>query len=306
MSAGRERERGRIGSPEQRFMERMAFCGPGIPSTQELSMPRKARSLDLVMQFEEAPIWFGALREVCMNRVVLFEHVSRRARREDVASARVGEAWLGWERVRHRGRTNEPASRWGGHALVGRPPLAVVIADGVRGGLQGAIPLLRNEEVAGVWATPNLDEGGLIVLDTTRILADDGYAWWSWLGRAPTDAEAAERLFRLLGEPSIPTLERERLKEAIMEGELETSATERESVYQRLQREIRESREQGMSKGLQEGLEEGLQKGIAAGRRDVLLRLAATVAPVDLDELRSIDDLDRLEREITERIRRRS
>jgi hypothetical protein len=61
----------RVGGPERRFMERMAFCGPKIVSAQEVSMPRKARSLDLVMRFDAAaPVWFGALREVCTGGVV--------------------------------------------------------------------------------------------------------------------------------------------------------------------------------------------------------------------------------------------
>ena len=275
-------------------MERMAFCGPKIVSAQEVSMPRKVRSLDLVMRIDtEAPVWFGALREVCSERVVLFEHLSRRARRDDVASARVGEAWLAWERLRRpRKRGAEPPSPWSGGPRPARAPLAVVVADGVQDDLRSAVPLLEMQEAVGVWATPRLEEGGVVVLDTTRVRADEGYAWWSWLGRAKTEAEAAERLFRLLGDPSLPTTERSRLEEAIMEGELQTTPTEREGLYQRLQREIREGREEGRKEGRKEG------------RREALLRLVASVAPDDLPAFRSIDDVDALEQAVTERMLR--
>lgn len=283
----------RRGTPEHRFMERMAFCGPDVPTAHEVVMPRKSRSLDLVMKFAHAPVWFGALRDVLSERVVLFEHVSRRARRHDVASARVGEAWLAWERLRPRGRRREPYSPWIGTDIAVRAPVAVVVADGIPASLRGAVPLLRPWSDAGVWATCGLDEGGVVVLDTTRVRAEEGYAWWSWLGRARTDAEAAERLFRLLGDASIPTVERERLKEAIVDGELETSVTEREGLYQKWQREIRESRE------------EGLKEGVQRGHRDALLRLAASLAPEALAELRAIDHLEDLEKAVTAHLLRR-
>lgn len=251
-------------------------------------MPRKSRSLDLVMRFGVAPSWFGALREACSDRVVLFEHVSRRARCHDVASARVGEAWLAWERIRPQRRRGEPPSEWSGRRPSERAPLAVVVADGVQSGLRSAVPLLRQQPAAGVWATPELSEGGVVVLDTTRVQAVDGYAWWSWLGRARSDSEAAERLFRLLGDSSIPSMERERLEEAIVERELETSVTEREGLYQRLQREIRESHEEGLARG-----------------REALLRLVARIAPEDVAALRQIDDLDELEKAVTARLLQR-
>lgn len=265
-------------------------------------MPRKARSLDLVMQFDVAPVWFGALQDTCSDRIVLFEHVSRRVRRHDVASARVGEAWLAWERVRPQRRGSDPPSLWNTGSTPARPPLAVVVADAAQASLHGAVPMLRRQHAAGVWATPQLEEGGVVVLDTARVQADEGYAWWSWLGRARTDADAAQRLFRLLGDSSIPIVERERLKEAIVEGELETSVTEREGLYQKLQQEIRASREEGLAQGLQKGLAQGVQQG----RRDALLHLVASVAPEALAELRAIDDVDALERTVTERIVRRT
>jgi flagellar biosynthesis/type III secretory pathway protein FliH len=82
-------------------------------------------------------------------------------------------------------------------------------------------------------------------------------------------------------------------------GEREPSATERESVYQRLQREIREGKEEGIRQGLLWGREEGREKG-----REALLRIIASVAPDELPSLRSIEDLDALERAVTERLLR--
>jgi hypothetical protein len=91
----------------------------------------------------------------------------------------------------------------------------VVVADGVQGDLRSAVPLLEMQEAVAVWATPRLEEGGWS--STRRGRADQGYAWWSWLGRARTEAEAAERLFHLLGDPSLPATERSRLEQAVTE-----------------------------------------------------------------------------------------
>lgn len=50
---------------ENRFIERLQFAVGEAEVAQELSIPRKARRLDAVCQFTDAPELFGALRGVC-------------------------------------------------------------------------------------------------------------------------------------------------------------------------------------------------------------------------------------------------
>lgn len=162
---------------EQRFVALLAFAAPEAAWSQEVSLPRKARRLDVVIRFDEAPTWFGALRDVCHRRVVLLEHVSRAARPDDVAGAWLGLSWLMWRRVQPSASAG--AELWGNVEDGLRPPLAMVVADGVHGDLAGAVPSLRRGPAAGLWATQTLDEGGIVVVDTRSVRASDGLAWWS-------------------------------------------------------------------------------------------------------------------------------
>jgi hypothetical protein len=268
---------------EERFLDVLHFL-TGREIAQEISIPRKARRLDAVCRFEAdgAPGLFGPLQAACADRTVLFEHESSPLTVEKVASAWVGLAWLSWHRVRiHRGR--RPAF----HALLAgtpRPPLAMVVADGIREDLRGAIPLLAPSLWPGVWATPDPGEGdwaqgGLLVVDTTRVPPGDGFGFWHWLGRVRDAAEAAARLDALLADRKLPTVQAHSLQEAIMNGQIQVSDIERETVAQRVRREGRE-----------EGREEGA--------RAALLALAARFTPDALPSLRAIRDLTALQQAV--------
>ena len=84
---------------ENRFIERLQFVVGDAEVAQELSIPRKARRLDCVCQFGEAPGLFGGLQAECSQRTVVFEHESQPLTDHAVASAWLGMGWLLWERV---------------------------------------------------------------------------------------------------------------------------------------------------------------------------------------------------------------
>lgn len=261
---------------ENRFIKLMQFAVGDNEVAQELSIPRKARKLDMVCRFTEAPDYFGALRADCGNRTVLFEHESQLLARHDVASAWVGLAWLLWERVRPREARSKRAQQVPDTTL--RPPLAVLVADHAGDALTGAVPTLARTAQDGIWATAQLDDGGLYVIDTSVVKPDHGFAFWSWLGRAADDGAASERLRALLTDSHLSIDSISRLQEAIVNHELPVSDTEHETAAQRLRRE-----------GFADGERRGERKG-----REALLAVAAELAPERVDELARITGLTEL------------
>jgi hypothetical protein len=137
-------------------------------------MPRKARRLDFVCRFTEAPDLFGLLKAECANRTVVFEHESQPLSRHAVASAWLGMAWLLWERVRPKRRRRRVSAEASDDTA--RPPLAILVADAAGKALRGAVPTLRPSHIPGLWATADLDEGGLIVIDTSSVRPADTLA----------------------------------------------------------------------------------------------------------------------------------
>lgn len=265
---------------EDRFIEVLQYL-TGRELAQEVSIPRKARRLDAICRFDgdEVPAMFGALSTACADRAVLFEHESAPLSVESVASAWVGLAWLTWHRVRtYRGR--KPAV----HALLSgsrRPPLAIIVADGIAHDLTGAVPGLALTRSAGLWSAADsgdlhFDNGGLIVVDTSAVPAGDGYGLWQWFHHTRDDADANARLVALLDDPLLPMLAKQRFLEAMMDQQFNVSDTELETASQRVRREGRE-----------EGREEG---------RMAILALAARVVPEMIPTLQGIEDLEELQR----------
>lgn len=275
---------------EDRFVKLMQFAVGDSEVAQELSIPRKARRLDMVCCFAQAPEYFRALRADCHDRTVLFEHESQPLQRHDVASAWVGLAWLLWERIRpaEGEATDETTER----RRTPRPPLAIIVADDAGDSLAGAVPTLARTRHPGVWATARLEEGGLYVIDTSRVGTRGGFAFWSWIGRPPSDAEADRRLNALLGDRHLSIESKTRIQDAIMSNELPVTATEVETVAQRLRRE---AKLEGERIGERRGERRGEQRGEQRGTRNTLLSLAAEVAPERLAELQSIKDLNALQ-----------
>lgn len=272
---------------ENRFIERLQFVVGDAEVAQELSIPRKARRLDCVCQFGGAPGLFGALQAECSDRTVVFEHESQPLTDHAVASAWLGMGWLLWERVRPKRRRRRVAGATLGSTA--RPPLAILVADTVNISLHGVVPSLRSLQTPGLWATANLDEGGLMLVDTSRVRREDNLAWWSWLGRAPNEAEQSARLRALLADPNLPINERDSLQEAIMNGHLTTSPMEHETAAQRVRREARE-----------DGEHAGLQRGI----RESMLALVRQVAPERIREFEAIEDALELQRAALALVRR--
>jgi hypothetical protein len=274
---------------ENRFVHLLQYFVGEAETGQEVSIPRKARRLDLVCRFAEPPSFFGALRGDCAQRTVLFEHESQPLSWHAIASAWVGQAWLHWERVR-------PRQRKSGSVLCNfldaqRPPLAVVVADSIGEPPNRAVPGLAPTRWQGVWATGELVDGGLYVLDTSMVRPDEGFAFWSWLGRAPTDAIAARRLDALYHDPNLPIQDLDLLREAIMNGQLYVSVPEKETTYQRIRRELRVE--------LRDELRDEVRDEVG---RCELLALAANAMPEHLDELRQIEDIVELRRVIQAKV----
>ncbi|TVR05118.1 MAG: hypothetical protein EA398_00275 [Deltaproteobacteria bacterium] len=288
---------------EDRFTALMQFAAGNCEVSQELSMSRKVRKLDLVYHFHEAPLWFGALVPTCSERIVIFEHESSPVARHVLASALVGQTWLAWKRIQPRAGRAEAFQRLRETA---RPPLVIVVADSLREDAAHAVPTLGPMDAPGVWSTADCEHGGLVLLETSALRAEDGYAFWSWAGRARTPEQASERLQRLLDDRTLPTLFREQLMEALMDNQIPHTDTEKESVYHRLRRELLE---EGLQKGRQEGRQEGRKEGRQEGRQEgraALLALAARLAPNRLAQLRGIEDLEALEHAVEAAIRESS
>jgi hypothetical protein len=177
--------------------------------------------------------------------------------------------------------------------ITARPPLAILVADAVNVVLHGAVPSLRPLHKPGLWATPNLDEGGLVLVDTSRVQMDDNLAWWSWLGRAPDEAEQSARLRALLTDPNLPINDRDSLQEATMNGHLTASPMEQETVAQRVRREARE-----------DGRLDGERTGRVAGIRHMSLELVRQIAPERIREFEAIEDALALQRAALALVRR--
>jgi hypothetical protein len=159
-----------------------------------------------------------------------------------------------------------------------RLPLAIVVTDSIQESPYRAIPGLVPTNWQGVWATAELDDGGLYVLDTSLVRAEEGFAFWSWLGRAPTDAVAARRLDALLHDPNLPIQDLGLLREAILSGQLSVSIPEKETTYQRILCEMR------------------IKVRDEVGRAK-LLEVVENVAPQYLEAMNQIDDVAELQRQ---------
>lgn len=254
---------------------------------QELSIPRKARRLDGVCRFgaDDIPGLFGPFQRTCENRTILFEHESQPLTRTAVASGWVGQAWLTWNRLRvFKGKP--PIV----HRLVADtqyPPMAIIVADSVRDDLVGAVPGLAATHCPGIWATVDtgdlrFEQGGLIVIDTSSTIAEDGLSFWRWLGRAANARDADARLRALFADPNLPTNEKDLLRDAIMNHQIPATTTEHETIAQRVRREGREE-----------------------GERQALLDVAARFIPESLPKLKTIDDLDALRQATDEALARK-
>jgi hypothetical protein len=264
---------------EARFVERLQFEVGDAEVAQELSIPRKSRRLDVVCRFGEAPAMFDALRADCSQRMVVFEHESQPLARHAVARAWSSMAWLLWEQLRppRPGRRPPMLRPEAGE----RPPLAVIVADEVSDRMHGAVPALRPTGRRGLWSTPELDEGGLYVVNTSEIDPSEGLAWWSWIGLARNAEQERARLTALLGDTNLPIDDRARIQEAVMNGQLSATQVEQETASQRVRRE---------------GEERG---GVTA-----LLSLVRQIAPDRVEEFGKITDPAELQQAVAKLFRR--
>jgi hypothetical protein len=174
-----------------------------------------------------------------------------------------------WEQVRpeRRGRRTPLLRLEEGE----RPPLGIIVADQAGTRLRGAVPALRATERCGLWTTPETDEGGLYVIDTSAVDPAEGLAWWAWIGLARTSEEERARLTALLGDPNLPIEDRTRIQEAVMDGQLSATPVEQETASQRVRRE---------------------------GRLESLLELVREVAPERLAQFSAITDVQQLQRAV--------
>lgn len=234
---------------EDRFVQIMTTVLPDFLVAQELTIPRKARHLDLVANIGTPPILLGALQEDCADRCVLFEHESEGLRAHKAGAAMMGHAWLMWQ---HMAPSSGKSTAW--MATTPRPPIAVILAESVSPEVCDRIPNLQARPEPGLWATRDLGRGGIALISVRDLAPHTNMDLWAWLGRADNAEVARRRLERLLDNANIPTLEKHRITEAVVEGRIITSEEERESTYQRLLREGREvGREEGREVGRQEG-----------------------------------------------------
>ena len=280
---------------EDRSDSILRAVSPGTKRDQELSIPRGARRLDVVHRFVRAPVWFGPLAALCSERDVIFEFESGLVGRLKVRSALVGQSWLAWQQDR---RTAPGTPR--------RAPIVIVVAARVITDARHLVPTLRpRQRVTGLWATSDLANGGLILLDASRLPDAAPWWFWSWLGmtvRGPERELRAARLLRsLLDHPTLPEDARDQLARDIMSGRtIHVSEAEQDSAWDRA---VRQGMELGEQKGMRQGIQQGIQQGVRQGldrARAALLAAAASHVPDRLPELERIDDIDELARAVAE------
>jgi hypothetical protein len=265
---------------EQRFLDFMRYVLAGHESGQEISIPRKARRLDVTFLVREPPSVFGPLGPLLRERAVVFEQESRPVTAAGVWRAHWGGVWLGWRHALVReGPSNagrpSVADAW--LAPSARRPLAVVVADRVR---PGAADLPGMRAIGpGYWRTLDVDHGGLILLDLSALPEQHGWSFWRMLSRASTPAELERRLLALLTDESFPTKDRVNLMEAIAMDKIPTTLEEKRAA---LERERADAFKAGEQKGKQEGKQEG--------KRAALLGMVALIAPQELARLEALKD----------------
>jgi len=266
---------------ESRVQNTFSIALPKAELSQEMSIPRGARRLDLVYNVQKEYDALGPLKQMLSGRIVLVEAQSSTAYPVDVWSACVGGAWLAWQRLKHQGKESE--DHWGALGNSRLPPVALAFAPQVSPSAYSCVGGLRLWDVPGVWATPEVDTlGGLILVDATIAKDVPGMGLWHFM-LYPDTGDPDGRLRVLTRDPVLPTLLKESLTEAVVEHRIASNPEERRSASERI---------------FSEGELKGRLEGRLEGRRSVLLAMAERFFPERLDALREIEDIDQLDSEV--------
>jgi len=260
---------------ENRVQNTFSIALPKAELSQEMSIPRGARRLDLVYDLQKEYDALGPLNQVLSGRIVLVEAQSSTAYPVHVWSACVGGAWLAWKRLEHQGE--ESADHWGTLRDSRLPPVALVFAPQVSPAAHSCVGGLRPWKVPGVWATPEIDTlGGLILVDATIAENVPGMGLWHFM-LMPDTRDPDGRLRVLTRDPALPTLLKVSLTEAVMEHRIESNSKERRSASERI-----------------------FSAGELQGERSAFLAVAERFFPERLDALREIENVEELQSEVTD------
>ena len=293
---------------EDRFARYLRFLLPAQDAGQQVSIPRAARRLDFAFAMDRPHPLFGAAVPLLQGRAVIFEHESAAADEVSLRSAEAGRAWLVWRWSMVNGTPTRRADAEADELWMDRHalrPVVVVLAHGVQSNaLEAFIDMVRIAD--GVWRTRDFFHTGLLVIDTHITPCQDGWSLWRYIGACRSREDFQTRLDALLDDPNLPMLRRVQLKEDIAMEKIETSADERETVVQRIEREGHaKGLVAGLEAGREQGLKEGREEGREEGRRQLLLHQAALLLPEDYARLAVIDETDALEREVMGLLMRR-
>ena len=260
-------------SHENRFVSILQCVPEAREIGQEVSLPRKRRRLDVVCRFDAPPPAFGPLAPHFAERVVAFEHVSTPLRNHSAHAALFGQVWLALEWLERRESRARGRASWTWLTETPRAPIAVVVAERISEGALQHVPALAPTDVEGVWKTPDLERGGLLVICPAQLPDADGWTFLRWWGR--DDSDDASRLNALQADSSLPRSLVVALQEALMEKRIPAKESERISVIEQLRREGRQE-----------------------GERATLLAIADRLFPDEVERLRAIKNLDTLRREV--------
>lgn len=252
-------------------------ASPGSEVVQEWAIPRNARRIDSVHQWDDAPESFGVLQPLLSMRTVLFEHESstlneRKWWRFQIAFAYLASVWCEpasldeqqlWD-VLHRNPSH-------------RRPALVVLAESLSPSLLCGVPQLSETSMPGVWWDGDEETLSTIVVDRSRLAFGPGVGLWHFLLGPSSDARY-DVLRALREDPAITNQLRTTLEEAIMNQTIPTDERTRVGLATQI-------REEGRSEGRKEALKE---------KREVALQLASVFVPEHLDELNGIEDVEQL------------
>jgi hypothetical protein len=262
----------------------------------ETAMPTDVVRLDFFWPLLLRPVCFGPLNPLLAGRTVGVEHFRVPPRAPAVRVARLKALALGTVASRQRERRGAALLQ---PPYARRPTLVAVCCEG-----PGAWSRERATPHAlwqGVW-TVHDRHADIWVLDVPR-LANDGTWGALRFAAAPGNVSLQALIAELLGDPWIPTLDRDQLIEDVMHNPREwnepPAAPAKETIVQTLLR-------QGREEGREEGRAEGALLGKVAADATALDRLLPLLDPVWHAPLRAAVGTDRFAEKLAEAVAARA
>lgn len=231
---------------EDRFVSRYLVAFFNAEITQEMTIPRKARHIDLVHLRGSDLSALGVLAPWIQDRALLWEHQSNAVTHRVLAKATMALSWAAIQyHTRESADMNPIREGFQSHA---RAPAMVVYAPRI------AITCrhLFQELATGFWHNGLSDDPQvplLLCIEYERLLDAPGTSFLRWLAPQsgtplPRRRKPRSPLDALLDDPTFPTMIKRRILEGIMQEQLKVDPMEQLSAIERVReegrREVRE------------------------------------------------------------------